>query len=118
MDEMDDEERTFATPDDLFEVNLAEDDFEVRPGKWMHLRALSRAEMARAQRLEDNRAKQEQYLLSVAVLQPVLTEADVARWQRSASFMEVERVARRVNELSGIGKDAAKSDLHENGDDA
>ncbi|MFL6145580.1 MAG: hypothetical protein ACJ72N_27430 [Labedaea sp.] len=110
------EERQIIAVDDLFDVSLPEADFEVRPGKWMRLRALSRAEMTRAAKLEDNRAKQEQYLVSLACLEPKLTEADVARWQRSAAFMELERVGRKINELGGIGKDAAKSDLHEDGD--
>jgi hypothetical protein len=115
-EEMDTEEHEIIGLDDLFEVSLPEEDFEVRPGKWMRLRALSRAEMTRAGRLEDNRAKQEQFLISTAVVSPKLTEADVARWQRSSAFMELERVGRKINELGGIGKDAAKSDLHEDGD--
>jgi hypothetical protein len=110
------EERQFIAADDLFDVSLPEEDFEVRPGKWMRLRALSRAEMTRGQKLEDNRAKQEQYLVSLASVNPKLTEADVARWQRSSAFMELERVGRKINELGGIGKDAAKSDLHEDGE--
>lgn len=111
------EEIVYASADDLFDVQLAEEDFEVRPGKWVHIRALTRDEMMRGGKLDDNRPKQEQFLLSRAVLNPVLTEADVARWQKAANFMEVEMVARRINTLSGVGKDAAKSGVHDDGDE-
>jgi hypothetical protein len=109
-------EREIISLDDLFDVSLPEADFEVRPGKWMRLRALSRAEMTWASRLEENRAKQEQYLVATAVISPKLTEADVAKWQRSSAFMELERVGRKINELGGIGTAAAKSDLSEDGE--
>jgi hypothetical protein len=106
------------TVDELFDVSLPEGDVEVRPGKWMRVRALSRAEMTRAQKLEGNRVKQEQVLVSTASVNPKLTEEDVARWQRASAFMELERVGRKINELSGIGKDAAKSDVPDDGADA
>lgn len=117
MDERDDELELITT-DELFEPHLAEEDFEVRPGRKMRIRALSRMEMMRSGKLEDNRPKQEQFLLATAVLAPKLTEDDVARWQRAANFMEVELVARAINRLSGVGRDAAKSDLHADGDAA
>jgi hypothetical protein len=111
------DEHSIIAVDELFEVSLPEGDLEVRPGKWMRLRALSRAEMTRGQRLEENRAKQEQYLVSTASVNPKLTEADVAKWQRSSAFMELEQVGRKINELSGIKKGADKSDLSADGED-
>lgn len=111
------EDLELISVEELFEPHLPEEDFELRPGKKIRIRALSRAESIRAQKLEENRAKQEQYLLSVAVVAPVLTEADVARWQRSARIMDVEEVARAINRLSGVGADAVKSDLHDDGDE-
>jgi hypothetical protein len=121
MSEYDEDEATeleLISPEALFEPALIEEDYQVRPGFKMRIRALSRLEMMRAQKLDEDRPKQEQYLLSVAVLRPVLTPGDVARWQRAASVGEIERVARRVNALSGIGKDAAKSDLSDDGESA
>jgi len=112
VSEFDDgQELEYATPADLAEVDLPEEDYDLGNGKKIRIRALTRAEMMRATRLDDNRPKQEQYLLSVAVIRPTLTEQDVAAWQRAKSFMDVEQVARRINALSGVGKDAAKSDL-------
>lgn len=114
-----DSETTYATADDLFVVDLPEEDYSLPSGKSLRIRGLTRAEMMRAGKLEDNRPRQEQYLLSTAVLVPRLTEQDVARWQRAKVFMEVEKVARAINRLSGVeSKDAAKSDLHEDGDDS
>lgn len=103
------------TPDELFSAELREEEFEVRPGKTIRIRALTRAEMIQGATLEENRHKQEQYLLSRAVVSPVLTEEDVKQWQRRAAFMEVEHVSRAVNRLSGVGRDAAKSDVPEDG---
>jgi hypothetical protein len=107
----------YATADDLFVVDLPEEDYILPSGKAMRIRALTRAEMMRSYKLEGDRPKQEQYLLSVAVLQPRLTEADVARFQKAKAFMVVEHVARAINRLSGVeSKDAAKSDLPEDGE--
>jgi hypothetical protein len=118
MDEFEDEgqELEYATPADLAEVDLKEEDYDLGNGKKVRIRALTRLEMIRGGKLDDDRAKQEQYLLSTAVVKPTLTPADVARWQRAKSFMDVERVARKINELSGVGKDAAKSDVPGDGE--
>jgi hypothetical protein len=120
MDEFEDEtpELEYATPADLAEVDLAEEDYDLGNGKKLRLRALTRLEMMRSSKLDNDRPKQEQYLLSIAVIKPTLTPADVAKWQRAKSFMEVERVARRINALSGVGKDAAKSGLPDDGESA
>lgn len=73
------------------------------------VRALSRMEFIRSLKLEDNRLKQEQFILSRAIVDPVMTEDDVAAWQRVSGFEEINSVATKINELSGIGKGADKS---------
>jgi len=118
MDSMDNAERQYATPEELFDVSLPEDDVQIRPGVWVRVRALTRAEMVRAGKLEENRLRQEQFLVAIASVQPKLTEEDVARWQRASRFMELEKLGRKINELGGIGKDAAKSDLSDDGDES
>jgi len=118
MDSMDEEApRRYASADEFFSAELPEEDVEIRPGKWVRVRALTRAEMIRAQKMEDRRLDQERYLVSLALVQPRMTEDEVGRWQRSSAFMELERIGRVINRLGGIGRDAAKSDLHADGDD-
>lgn len=111
-------EDEYASADDLFVVDLPEEDYVLPTGKKIRIRAMTRAESIRAGKLDGDRAKQEQYLLSQAVLTPRLTEPEVARWQRSSKLMDVEGVARAINRLSGVGADAAKSDLSGDGVDA
>ncbi len=73
-------------------------------------RALSRMEMLESsQRFEDKPLEQERFILSRAMLDPVLTEDDVAAWQAGSVPGEINEVATKINELSGIGKGAGKS---------
>jgi hypothetical protein len=82
------------------------------------VRGLSRFELLVGQKKhEGDNLKQERWVLSLAMVDPVLTEDEVATWQRTSPPMEIERVAQVVNRLSGIGKDAAKSDVPGDGDD-
>lgn len=71
------------------------------------VRGLSRLEFLRAQKIDDP-IKQERFLLSVAMTDPVMTEDDVAAWQRSSDPMEINVVAMKINELSGIAQGADK----------
>lgn len=80
------------------------------------VRALSRWEMIHVFNLEKNRHKQEQAAVHFGMVDPAMTEDEVAAWQKSAGNDELERVARKINVLSGIGKDAAKSDVPSDGD--
>lgn len=73
------------------------------------VRGLSRAEMILVFDLEGKRLQQEQRALSFGMVDPAMTEADVAAWQDAASSDEIDRVARKINELSGIGREASKS---------
>lgn len=99
-------------------VGLNTEDIEIEGVGTITVRGLSRFELLVAQKKhEGDTLKQERCVLSIAVLDPVLTEDDVASWQRTSPPMEIERVARAVNRLSGIGKDAAKSDVDGDGDD-
>lgn len=87
-------------------------------GGTVTVRGLSRMELILAQKLEHDRPKQEQFLLSVAMVEPELTEGEVKAWQKQIGTCgEIETVARKINELSGLGKDAAKSDLPGDGED-
>lgn len=72
-------------------------------------RALSRFEMINAQRYSDgDMLKQERYILSCAMIDPVMHEDDVAAWQKASVPGEINALALKVNELSGIAPGSAK----------
>jgi hypothetical protein len=74
------------------------------------VRGLSRAVFLIAQkRWPDDALAQERYTLSFAMVDPEMTEADIATWQQNSGPYEINKVAIAVNELSGIGKGADKS---------
>lgn len=76
------------------------------------IRGLSRAEYLSVQDQSDP-LKAERRTLSRAMVDPVMTEADIAAWQKASGPMEINAVAMKVNELSGIGQGADKSDVPE-----
>ncbi len=83
------------------------------PEDFVVVRGLSRAEMHVGQEIERRKGgqAQEAFLLSKAMVDPELTEAEAAAWQKGSPFGEINTVQRTINRLSGIGKDAAKSDV-------
>jgi hypothetical protein len=91
-------------------VSLNTEDVEIEGVGTITVRGLSRFEFLVAQKkFPDDNLKQERFILSTAVVNPELTEDDVAAWQRASGPMEINAVANVVNRLSGIGKGADKS---------
>lgn len=80
------------------------------------VRGLSRWEMVAVQKLEDDRQRQDNLAVFYGMVEPAMTEDQVMAWRKAGGAMEIEDVARKINELSGIGKDAAKSDVPGDGD--
>lgn len=78
------------------------------------VRGLTRYEMVLAGKIT-NELEQEQFILSTAMVDPQLTRDEVATWQRVSPPGEINEVATKVNELSGIGKGASKSDVPADG---
>lgn len=74
------------------------------------VRGLSRWEMIQGGKKEDELA-QERFILSCAMVDPAMNEDDIAAWQKASPPGEINLVALKVNELSGIGQGADKSDL-------
>lgn len=79
------------------------------------VRGLSRWEMIHLQKLADNRHRQDAAALAIAMVEPKLTDEEAAAWQRAGGWAEIEAIAQKINALSGIGKDAAKSDVSGDG---
>lgn len=73
-------------------------------------RALSRMELLTAGELSERKStlESERYVLSRAMLDPVLTEDDVRAWQEASPGMEINTINMLINELSGMRPRADK----------
>jgi len=80
------------------------------------LRGLSRWEMVEVQKLEDDRQRQDNLAIFYGMVEPAMTQDEVMAWRKAGGVMEIETIARKVNELSGVGKDAAKSGVPGDGE--
>lgn len=78
------------------------------PDAAVKVRGLTRTEALRVQGVGLSEAEAERKLLALAVLEPVLTEEDVARWQRVAPAGELQPVVSAILELSGMTAVAVK----------
>ena len=95
-------------------VSLNTADVEIPGVGTVKVRGLSRYELLLAQKkYPDDTLKQERFILSAALVDPQMTEADVESWQKASMPMEINAVAEKVNELSGIAAGSAKSDVPE-----
>lgn len=104
----------YVSIEDLTAVrNDNEEDYELPGVGTIRIRGLSRGEFLTAQkRFGDDMAKQEQFVLSRCVIKPEgVTEAVVARWQKGSHIGEINKLAMYINNMSGIGKGADKSDV-------
>lgn len=95
----------------LFTRRLAEEDIELPGVGTIRVRALSRAEALAVTDKKMPVAEMEQRLLAMAMVDPVMSEADVRQWQDAAGAGELEPVTEVIQRLSGLRKEAAKSGL-------
>lgn len=86
-------ETTTGFPEDLVEVASL--------GGEVRVRGLSRHEVVHVQSLK-GAAKIEQVTISLALLEPAMTEAEVAKWQKVSDWRELDRVTHTVMRLSGM----------------
>lgn len=100
----------------LFVRRLAEEDIALPGVGTVRVRALSRSEALLVSDREMSTAKMEQLLLSMAMVDPEMSEADVLAWQDAAGAGELEPVTQVIQRLSGLRKNAAKSGLPADGD--
>jgi hypothetical protein len=86
--------------DKLFERGLPEADVETPLGT-MRVRALSQAEAHMVNQVSGTEAR-DRRILALGLVDPVLTEAEVGKWQTARPAGEVTNVALKVAELSGM----------------
>ena len=104
-----------ANKNAMLALNLRTGEVEVEGLGAILCRELTRFEMVEVQELEADRQAQDQRALFFGIVDPELTMEEVAAFRKAWGNAVCERIARKVNELSGIGKDAAKSDLPRDG---
>lgn len=101
----------------LFAPRLAQAEVEIPGVGTVTVRGLSRFEMVGVQKLQEKGVLvHERAILAMGMVDPAMTEDDVAQWQKASPAAEINEVAKKINELSGIGKAAAKSDVPGDGD--
>lgn len=102
----------------LLGMSVPSEEFEIEGVGKLTLRGMTRYEMMLVFKRQEsgNQISAEQLSLSIGIVDPVMTEDDIAAWQKVAPGGLLNKVAMKINELSGLGKDAAKSDLSGDGD--
>ena len=95
----------------LLKPRLPEAEIDVEGIGTIRVRGLSRAEVMGARAVKDGPGKAlaiERKILSLALVDPEMTEAEVGQWQKASTAGEMEPVTEKVGELSGMTEDAAK----------
>lgn len=92
----------------LLTRRLDEGEHEIEGFGTVRIRGLSRAEVLALQKLNDT-AESDRRMVSLCLLDPVLTEDEVGIWQENSPPMEIERLTVAIRDLSGMGPGAAKS---------
>lgn len=105
-----------ANKNALMALHLPTGEVELEGVGSVLVRGLSRFEGTAVQALGDDRQKQDTLALHYGMVDPEMTQEEVIAWRKAGAVMEVETVARKINKLSGIGQDAAKSDVPADGD--
>jgi hypothetical protein len=72
------------------------------------VRALTRGEVLKGQTTHKGVAAIERFMLATAMVDPVMTEDDIAAWQRHALAGELDPVANKVQAMSKMIEDADK----------
>lgn len=98
-----------ATP-----VSSREEDYTMDSGLTVKIRPLTRLEVLGVNKLQGlETAQKEQKYLSMAMVLPRMTEADVRRWQMASAAGDLEPLVERVQIISGLTKKGAKATAEE-----
>lgn len=118
------EDRRYLTADELVNVDrvLPEDDVEVPGLGWVRVRGLSRTEgLAIKDDIDPKKGNVtstvERRMVALGMVTPKVTEAQVGRWQKKSSSVEMDGVSNRIAELSGFKPEAAKEAYREFAED-
>lgn len=105
-----------ATKEQLMTRRLPTEEVPIEGVGTVLVRGLSRWEMVEVNKLEGDRQRQDNLAVFYGLAEPDMTQDEVMAWRKAGAVMEIEGIARKINKLSGIGKDAAKSGVPGDGD--
>lgn len=100
----------------LLASRLPEGEVELPGVGVIRVRGLSRFEALHSGDLDGE--EREVYWLSCGIVEPALTKDEIKRWRDSATYAEVELVADRIAELSGMKDTSAKEATKSPGDES
>lgn len=108
----------YLTPDELIADDAGDDeigiDVQLPSGGRVRVRGLSRAEHLWIGKGTDDAAEIEARLLSKAMLQPTMSQAQIMAWQkRRGATADLGAASDAVRSLSGFGEGANKSGVAE-----
>jgi hypothetical protein len=93
----------------LLTERLPRDEVEIKGVGTVTVRGLSRYELLLAGKGQnDDVAAMERRMLSMALVDPEMSEDDVAAWQKCSPAGEIMPIVNKINELSGVGREAQK----------
>lgn len=95
----------------LLKARLPEADVEIEGVGTVRVRGLSRGEVVEVTALDG--LAYERKMLSLCLIDPVLTEDEAAEWQTTAPVSEFMAVISEINRLSGFDKQATKDEFKE-----
>jgi hypothetical protein len=95
-------------------VSSREEDFPLESGLTVKIRPLTRAEVLAVNKLQGlDTGQKEQKYLSMALVLPRMSEADVRKWQAASAAGDLEPLVERVQVISGLTKKGAKATAEE-----
>lgn len=100
---------TVSTIDDLLGQAFGVEEVPLPGGGLVKVRPLSRKEALSIQGVELDVDVMEQRLVAAALLEPKLTEAQVAKWQEVSAAGQIQAVVEAITRISGMEADAGKS---------
>ena len=104
----------YASAEELTTHTIGEEDLPLPSGKLVRVRGLSRGEVFAMRKSQQDggikdEAAWERRMVSLALVQPKLTEKQVGSWQDGPAGGDLEKLTEKIQELSGLGEGADKS---------
>lgn len=94
--------------DELFKARLTEQTFNIEDVGEVRIRSLSRSEALAVKGMELSWDQIERKMISMAMVDPKLTEEEVAKWQDASPAGELEPVTNAILALSGMTPESPK----------
>ncbi len=104
-----------VSKEDLLKQRFGVTDYEIPGVGAVKVRALMHGEALQIAGKESDRRELESKVLSWAMIEPVLTEAEALTWIDNSPAGELTGLVRFVQELSGLGEGAPKSGVSGDG---